>query len=934
MHSRQRFGLLSLLVLFVACPAPWEEEEEDSRPPIPLVITAHEFESYNSTDNEHVSIRLHYEGDLSSTVELHRSAPDDGYPEFRHMTNIGHSPGEYLDDDHLGRPYWGRRYVYRMAIYADSGDLVWSESDDYVVDTPPFLPPENVAAAFDETDNRITVTWDSVNIDDVPVTYRVYRATYTDDPSELVVSHFNSIGDVTTNSYSDSDVSPGTRYAYAVTTQCDEWGQTPVSSFAVLGSGAATIVPAPEGLTTEETTAGDGLLVSWEAVAGADAYKVYRATGGSYASYAAVTDWLEDGLPTSGAVSYTDNTAVYGTTYYYRVTARANEIESEQSAYVQGILGTADAAPPKPENVTAQQDPFGTLIWVQWDAVPGATRYRIYRLASTATADPADITSYTQVHETAVGADSEWDDVRGDSHDVARLYYYRVSAVTEHGESVGDDWGEGFFGSELEKPEGEPENLTATEDTYSNAIVVSWDAVPGAALYRVYSRDLYTSGNLTASDEDAVSDWISSTQFVHMTAGDGNDEAYYKIQAKHEWGGVSNLSAGFIGSVDPTAPAYTAGDGGDGDDGDTGGAGTWVTLGADGFAGTADELVAATVGSTLYVGFPDKTDTNNRIKVMSHDGSEGGSWTAVGGHLSLDAVEWDEVTLTEIDGVLYAAYADTDESVTSGGSSKIFVKKLNGSTWSTIGEPAFGYVPMLTGNGTTLYMVYPSSSSALLGSKSYPGSGTTWNDYDNDYWFDNLISSITIALNRDATRNPVVAVRSGQIDLNFYRNAGDWVPHLSTFTPSAGLYELELYGFCYDGGETPYVAYSNYHESGYQASCGLAKWNGSAWEELDLLAQIGTIVGSVHDLAMIPAASGSGVLVTAGYRDGTALRVELWHYDGSAWQQIGPDVSAGTRDADSYPSLSVAVQYDGSGNPVVVFSDDESGSIRARGFRE
>ena len=90
----------------------------------------------------------------------------------------------------------------------------------------------------------------------------------------------------------------------------------------------------------------------------------------------------------------------------------------------------------------------------------------------------------------------------------------------------------------------------------------------------------------------------------------------------------------------------------------------------------------------------------------------------------------------------------------------------------------------------------------------------------------------------------------------------------------------------------------------------------------------------MHDLSIIPAASGDGVLVAAGYRDGTALRVELWHYTGSGWQQIGPDISAGTRDPDIYPSLTVAVQYDGSGNPVVVFADDESGSISARGFRE
>ena len=937
MRSLRLFSVLLLLAFLVACPTLWEEEKEDDPQPVPPTITGHEFESSNSIDNEHVSIRLHYEGAVSSTVELHRSAPDDGYPEFRHMTNIGQSPGDYLDDGHSGRPYWGRRYIYRMGVYANSGDLVWSESDDYVVETPPFLPPENVAATLDETGNTITVTWDPCDIEH-DVTYRVYRATYDVDPSEIRDHDFRSIDDVSTTSYRDDDVSPGTRYAYTVTTICNEWGQTPRSAVAVLGAGGGDVVtvPVPEGLTAEEMDAGDGILISWEAVARADAYKVYRATGGSDASYSAISDWLEDGLPTSGAVSYTDTTAVYGTTYHYRVTARANEVESEQSAYVQGNLGTAGAAPPKPENVTAEQFYQGTHIAVQWDAVPGATRYRVYRLASTATADPADIDSYTQVHETAVESNPEWNDVRDDSHDVARLYYYRVSALTDHGESVSDDWGEGFFGSELTKPSRPTESLTATQDSYSNAIVVSWDAVPDAAFYRVYSRG-GSHVYIEATEEFAVSDWITGTQFVHMTAGDGNDQAYYKIQARHAWGGVSYVSVGFMGSVDPTAPAYTADDGdGDGDGGDDGGggSGSWVTLGTDGFASASAELAMAAVGSTLYVGFPDKTDANNRIKVMSNDGSASGSWNAVGGHLSLDAVEWDDLTLSEIGGDLYTGYADTDDSVTSGGSSRVFVKKLVGSSWSTIGDSSFGHRPRLTGNATDLYLVYPGSSSGLLESRKYAGSGTTWNEYDTAYWFDNVISSLRIALDLDGSGNPVVAVRSGQIDLNFYRNAGSWAPHLTTFTPSTGLYELELYGFRHDNGGTPYTAYSNHHESGHQASCGLAKWNGSGWEELDLLAQIGISEGSVHDVAMIPAASGNGVLVAAGYRDGTALRVELWHYDGSAWQQVGPDISAGTRDPDIYPSLSVAVQYDGSGNPVVVFSDDESGSIRARGFRE
>ncbi len=941
MRHIQQLGLFVLLVLLIACPMPWEEEEEEDQPPEPPTILRHEFSSHQHTNNEHLDITIYFERNGGDFGELQRSAPDDGQPEFQHMANLYESSGQYLDNGHLGRPCWGRRYIYRMGVYADSGELILS--DEYVIDTPPFLPPHGVSATLNDEGNTITVSWNGVEIDSVSVSYRVYRAVYTEDPSYLSDSDFEQVDDVSTTSYTDSAVSPGTYYAYRVTTLCDQWGQTPWSAVAVLGSGGgdATVVPPPQGLTAEENTDGDGIVVSWETVTGADGYKVYRATGASDASYAAISDWVE-AESSSDAVSYTDTTAIYGTTYYYRVKARANDVESVQSDYAPGILGTAGSPPPKPQNVTAQQHYSGEHIVIEWDEVPGATRYRVYRLASSATANPADIASYTQVHETETGDAAGWDDHRDDSHDVGRLYYYRVGAVTEHGESFSDDRGEGFFGSELAKPD-RPPNGSASDGTYSNAIVVTWDAVPAAALYRVYSLGGDSALYIEATEDFAVSDWITDTEFVHMPEAIYNrDVASYKIQARHAWGGVSMLSDGFVGSVDPDAPAYTTGDDGD-DDGDTGGSGSWVALGTDDFASTSDELAMATVGSTLYVGFADGSDADNRIRVMQHGGSEGGSWSDAGGYLSLSAAYWNELTLTEIGGALYAAYADTDDSVTSGGSSAVSVKKFDGSSWSTIGDASLGYPPMLAGSGTDLYMVYPGSSSGLLESRKYEGSGTTWSDYDDAYWssdFDNLVSSFTIALDLDVSDNPVVAVGAGHApdssysQFEFYRNDGGWAPHISSFTPTIGEYALELYGLRYDGGGTPYVAYSNHHESGYQASCGLAKWNGSAWQELDLLAQIGISEGSVHDLAMIPSASGGGVLVAAAYRDGIDLWVELWHYTGSAWQQIGPDISAGTRDPDSYPSLTVAVQYDGNGNPVVVFADDESGSIRARGFRE
>lgn len=201
-----------------------------------------------------------------------------------------------------------------------------------------------------------------------------------------------------------------------------------------------------------------------------------------------------------------------------------------------------------------------------------------------------------------------------------------------------------------------------------------------------------------------------------------------------------------------------------------------------------------------------------------------------------------------------------------------------------------------------------------------------------------------IALSRDGSGYPVVIVGAGSAlegdaEFDFYQNTGGgWSQHLSTFTPSKGSTLLELHDFCYDGGGTPYLAYSNRNDTGtVQESCRLAKWTGSSWQEIDIFEQIGTIDGTlesgmVGDLSIIPAASSTGVLVAAGYRDGTASVVRLWHYDGSEWQQLGPDID--TEISASYPELTVSVQYDSSERPIIVFADDETGAIKARAYKE
>ena len=89
--------------------------------------------------------------------------------------------------------------------------------------------------------------------------------------------------------------------------------------------GASGATAAPAGLTAQYN-AGQGIVLSWQAVPGAAFYNVYRSLlpgGGPAATYVA--------LGSSGAPAFQDTTVQSGQSYFYVVTSSANGLESSTS---------------------------------------------------------------------------------------------------------------------------------------------------------------------------------------------------------------------------------------------------------------------------------------------------------------------------------------------------------------------------------------------------------------------------------------------------------------------------------------------------------------------------------------------------------------------------------------------------------------------------
>jgi len=217
------------------------------------------------------------------------------------------------------------------------------------------------------------------------------------------------------------------------------------------GVGLTSKPPAPAGLTATVLSA-SSVGLSWQAAAGATSYKVWRGSsaGGTGTELASVN-----------SAAYTDSTVTLGGDYYYRVSAVNKHGESEKSEAACGSV----KAPAAPTGLAAAAE-SKTSVVVTWNAAEGASGYTLYCAADSGAFDKlASVQATTYRHA----------NVNGDFK-----YSYKVAASNIVGESAPSAAVQVVFMVPTA-----PTGLAATalSDT---SIEVTWDAVPGAVMYKVY----------------------------------------------------------------------------------------------------------------------------------------------------------------------------------------------------------------------------------------------------------------------------------------------------------------------------------------------------------------------------------------------------------------------------------------------------------------
>ena len=359
----------------------------------------------------------------------------------------------YLDEEVNS----GVTYTYTVCCMNEAGEYVSAFDRDGIKGTYMDAPDFSVSNGTDGVD----ISWQAVQGAEK---YRIY--------------YYGSRGwtklvDTTDTSYTDADVESGYNYTYTVRCVNAE-GTEFTSSYRPGKSVRFYTAPTITSLTNTE----DGVRISWDAVGGAQKYRVY---------YRGRNGWTR--MADTAETSYIDTDVVSGATYTYTVRCINDAGDAFLSSFRPGVSHTFINAPDFKLECNEKS------ITIRWDAVEGAELYRVYYRGANGWTKLADTTQTS----------FEDDDIES-----GYTYTYTVRCLNKEATQFTSDFYPGKSMRYVEMPK-----VTSVRGG-AEGVEVTWSASKGATKYRVYYK---TDGGWTKVGE------TTSNTFVH-NAESGRDYTY------------------------------------------------------------------------------------------------------------------------------------------------------------------------------------------------------------------------------------------------------------------------------------------------------------------------------------------------------------------------------------------------------------------------
>ncbi|MDD5708384.1 MAG: M12 family metallo-peptidase, partial [Kiritimatiellae bacterium] len=290
--------------------------------------------------------------------------------------------GAYDECDHFSTPlktYGSSGVVVGNASTADNARTIRetmtaaSTYREATVTTPP-AAPTGVNASDGASTANVGVSWTASS---GASSYSVWRGTSSSSGAATSIA-----SGLTATSYNDTSATPGVLYYYWIKAT----NGAGTSGFSASNTGYRKLA-APTGVSATDGTSTTQVTLNWSAVTGASYYRVYRATSSS-GTKTALGSW-QTGL------SYSDTSAVAGTTYYYFVVAAVDASgtrPSDYSSYDTGYRGVT-TIPAAPTGVNAADGASTANVGVSWTASSGATSYSVWRGTSSSSGAATSIAS-------------------------------------------------------------------------------------------------------------------------------------------------------------------------------------------------------------------------------------------------------------------------------------------------------------------------------------------------------------------------------------------------------------------------------------------------------------------------------------------------------------------------------------------------------------
>lgn len=271
-----------------------------------------------------------------------------------------------------------------LTIFGEAG----SAADSYVTNDNEDISFVDIYAKITNpqlklTDDGVQLSWDKIDtnikgykID--KIVYHIYRTDLTAaTPAETVIA------DTENNFYLDKEVTDRHKYTYFIdctycfTAKDEEY--TVDTSRVAIGEVSVTPSTKPRNVKAE---AGDGCAtITWDRVEGATQYRIYQVTSRKFINIA-----------DTDKTSYTVTGLTNGSAYTYLVLAAVN---GEWNSYTSDDYVTVTPAAEVIETPFVTAEAGDSTATLTWDALEGASQYRVYQVTSRKYITIADTTETT-----------------------------------------------------------------------------------------------------------------------------------------------------------------------------------------------------------------------------------------------------------------------------------------------------------------------------------------------------------------------------------------------------------------------------------------------------------------------------------------------------------------------------------------------------------